>query len=215
MVAHGLSVISIQASTLQYRIEDVPAEVVAELDDITDSARSALVEMRGLLAVLRQEDSENLLAPQPTMSFLPTLIESTRRGAASVRLHVDGELDDPRVSEATSLSAYRIVQEALSNALRHAPGSDIEVSISITPEHVAVEVLNSPPTAPARVSEGHGFGLRGMRERASFVQGSLTAEPTPAGGFVVQALLPCRQAGEGSTPPARARARDPGSAVGQ
>ncbi|WP_154795301.1 sensor histidine kinase [Occultella kanbiaonis] len=196
VVAHGLSVISIQASTLQYRIEDVPAEVVAELDDITDSARSALVEMRGLLAVLRQEDGENLLAPQPTMSFVPTLIESTRRGAESVRLHVEGELDDPRVSEATSLSVYRIVQEALSNALRHAPGSDIEVSIAITPEHVFVEVLNSAPTASVRATEGHGFGLRGMHERASFVRGSLTAEPTPEGGFVVHAMLPCWLAGE-------------------
>jgi signal transduction histidine kinase len=193
VVAHGLSVISIQASTLQYRIADVPAEVVAELDAITESARNALVEMRGLLAVLRQEDSENLLAPQPTMTFLPSLIESTRRGAESVRLHVVGELDDPHVSEATSLSVYRIVQEALSNALRHAPGSDIVVSVAITSEHVAVEVLNSPPTAPARTSEGHGFGLRGMRERATFVQGSLTAEPTREGGFAVRAMLPCRQ----------------------
>ncbi len=200
VVAHGLSVISIQASTLQYRIEDVPAEVIAELDDITDSARSALVEMRGLLAVLRQEDSENLLAPQPTLSFLPTLIESTRRGAESVRLHVAGELDDPHVSEATSLSAYRIVQEALSNALRHAPGSDIEVSITITLQHVIVEVVNSAPTAPIRVTEGHGFGLRGMHERAGFVRGTLTAEPTPDGGFLVHAVLPCRQAEEGRTP---------------
>ncbi|GAB2603205.1 sensor histidine kinase [Pseudactinotalea suaedae] len=199
VVAHGLSVISIQASTLRYRIEGVPPEALVELDDITESARRALVEMRGLLAVLRKEDGQHELAPQPTMSFLPNLVASTRRGINPVRLHVTGRLDDPQVSEATSLSVYRIVQEALSNALRHAPGSEIDVSITVADEHVVLAVENSPSIAPARGSDSKGFGLRGMRERASFVRGSLSAEPLPGGGFLVHAVLPCRQVDDQTT----------------
>lgn len=198
VVAHRMSVISIQASTLQYRIEGVAPEVLGELDDITDSARRALTEMRGLLAVLRQDDSQNELAPQPTMASVPALVESTRRSAETVRLDVVGDLEDHRVSEATSLSVYRIVQEALSNALRHAPGSEIDVRITVTKDHVSVEVENSPPTTPARGHEGEGFGLRGMRERASVVRGTISAQPTAAGGFKVHAVLPCRQRGESS-----------------
>lgn len=192
VVAHGLSVISIQASTLQYRIEDVPPDVLAEMDDITDSARRALVEMRGLLAVLRQDDSRSELAPQPGLGAIPSLVEATRRSAETVRLDVAGDLDDDRVSEATSLTAYRIVQEALSNALRHAPGSEIDVAIRITRDHVEVEVENTRRTGTPRVSDGPGLGLRGMRERATFVRGTVSAEPT-AGGFKVHAVLPCRQ----------------------
>ncbi|WP_420115153.1 sensor histidine kinase [Pseudactinotalea sp.] len=193
VVAHGLSVISIQASTLQYRIEGVSPEVVTEMDDITDSARRALAEMRGLLAVLRQEDADNELAPQPTLASIPALVESTRRSAETVRLDVTGDLDDPRVNEAASVSAYRIVQEALSNALRHAPGSEIDVAVAVTREHVLVQVENgraaiTPP--PAR--EG-GFGLRGMQERASFAHGEVLAQSTRGGGFLVRALLPVRQ----------------------
>jgi signal transduction histidine kinase len=193
VVAHGLSVISIQASTVQYRIADVPPGVVAELDEITDSARRALVEMRGLLAVLRQEDGDNELAPQPTMISIPALVESTRRGTETVRLHVTGELDDPQVPESVSLTVYRLIQEALSNALRHAAGSEIDVRLSIAEDHVVVDVENSRSSERVTPSEGEGFGLRGMRERASFVGGTLIAEPTAAGGFLVHAVLPCRQ----------------------
>lgn len=195
VVAHGLSVISIQASTMQYRVEDVPTEVVAEMDEITDAARRSLVEMRGLLAVLRQEGADRELAPQPTMASVPALVESTRRSAEAVRLTVVGELDDPRVSEATSLTVYRIVQEALSNALRHAPGAEIDVAITIG-DRIAVEIGNTPPSAPASPTRGDGFGLRGMRERASFVGGELHAGPTAEGGFRVRAMLPARPGGD-------------------
>ncbi|MDN5727749.1 MAG: histidine kinase dimerization/phosphoacceptor domain-containing protein, partial [Propionibacteriales bacterium] len=110
VVAHSLSIISIQASTVQYRIPDVSPQVVAELDDITASAREALVEMRGLLQVLRQEDSSRDLAPQPTASRIPELVENTRRSARTVHFEVVGALDDGLFSEVNSLSAYRIVQ---------------------------------------------------------------------------------------------------------
>lgn len=194
VVAHGLSVISIQASTLQYRIDDVPPAALAEMDDITDSARRALAEMRGLLAVLRQEGADDELAPQPSMWSVPALVTATRRSAETVRLDVTGALDDARVSEATSLSVYRIVQEALSNALRHAPGSEIDVRIVIADAQVGVEVENTPPTAAPIPSTGEGFGLRGMRERAAFVHGRLHAGPIATGGFLVRAVLPWQHA---------------------
>lgn len=192
VVAHGLSVISIQASTLQYRLPDVPAAVVVELDDITDSARRALVEMRGLLAVLRQEGEDDIRTPQPSMSSVRALVASTRRSAETVRLDVSGELAGSGVSEATSLSVYRIVQEALSNALRHAPGSEIDVAITIDDDQVVVEVENTRPTSPTAAPTGEGFGLRGMRERVSYVRGTLSTDPTPDGGFLVRAVLPAR-----------------------
>lgn len=194
VVAHGLSVISIQASTLQYRLDDVPADVVDEMEDITSSARSALTEMRGLLAVLRQDDAA-VLAPQPTMAALPDLINNARR-SADVHLEVTGNLDAAGTSEATSLSVYRIVQEALSNALRHAPGSRVVVRISVTIDHVGLEVENTAGTGTSAAVHGDGFGLRGMRERAGFLGGQLQAHPTDDGGFVVRAVLPNRQPGE-------------------
>ena len=196
VVAHGLSVISIQASTMQYRIDGIPSEALAELDDITDAARSSLTEMRGLLAVLRREGAEGELAPQPAMDSIPTLVEAVRRGVETVHLHIDGDLDAPHVAETTSLSTYRIVQEALSNALRHAPGSKIDVRILVATDHVAIEVENSAVASVTPRPAGGGFGLRGMRERAGFVGGSLEAGPTAEGGFLVRAHLPARPVGQ-------------------
>jgi signal transduction histidine kinase len=217
VVAHGLSVISIQASTMRYRVKDVPPEVVAELDDITESARGALVEMRGLLAVLRQEDGERELAPQPTLTQVPALVESTRRGTETVRLQVTGALDDPRVPEVTALSVYRIVQEALSNAVRHAPGSAVDVRLAITASQVVLDVENGAPAVlPTATAAGAGYGLRGMRERAGSAGGTLRAGPTPSGGYRVHATLPSAHddgsaiAPEGAAPASSAAGREVG-----
>jgi len=205
VVAHSLSIISIQSSTVQYRIEEVPEVLVTELDQITESARTALVEMRGLLAVLRQEDAERDLTPQPMLSRIPELVDSTRRGAgAQVGLDVRGALDDSLCSEATGLTAYRIVQEALSNAVRHAPGAPIEVTITVGEELVQIDVDNAAPATGGPLTPGgtrraetggrstaaRGFGLLGMRERATFAGGTLSVGPLPSGGFSVQAHLP-------------------------
>lgn len=221
VVAHSLSIISIQASTVRYRFDDVGEEVIAELDEITDSARTALVEMRGLLAVLRQEDGEQALAPQPTLSRIPSLIESARRGSSVVNMQVHGELDDTIASETTSISAYRIVQEALSNAIRHEPGGTIDVQIGVGESALIIDVQNASsaeadtatahfggeseahdtsarrPVVPIEKASGQtgGFGLLGMRERATFAGGSLHAGPLASGGFLVHAELPLRTSG--------------------
>ncbi|MGC0252108.1 sensor histidine kinase [Pseudactinotalea sp. Z1748] len=228
IVAHSLSIISIQASTLRYRVEGVTEEVRTELDQITESARTALVEMRDLLAVLRQEDAEQELAPQPTLSRIPELIGNVRRSAAVVSLEVQGDLDDEAVLDVTGISAYRIVQEALSNAVRHAPGAPVDVRIELGQDVLVIDVRNpgsvvqgsrpgaTTPSSPAPVDQrgdgsadvrAGGFGLRGMRERATFAGGRLHAGPLSDGGFSVHAELPLHGAGapggfEGQSPPA-------------
>ncbi|HLS24613.1 MAG TPA: sensor histidine kinase [Beutenbergiaceae bacterium] len=195
IVAHGLSIISIQASTARYRTSGMPAEVAAELDQITELARTALVEMRELLSVLRQAEAEQDLAPQPTLAKLPDLVETVGRSAA-VSFTVHGDLQDPAVSDVTAISAYRIVQEALSNAVRHAPGAPIDVEVAIGQNVLMIDVQN-PDAAlspPASVDGPRGFGLLGMRERATFIGGMLAAGPLPSGGFSVHAELPLRAA---------------------
>lgn len=215
IVAHSLSIISIQASTLRYRVEGVTEEVRIELDQITESARTALVEMRDLLAVLRQEDAEQELAPQPTLSRIPELIENVRRSAAVVTFDVQGDLDDEGVHDVTAISAYRIVQEALSNAVRHAPGAPVHVRIDVGQDVLVIDVHNPGPVvhgsrfagstasepSPADAPSGGpgdsfagGFGLRGMRERATFAGGRLHAGQSSDGAFTVHAELPLRGA---------------------
>lgn len=197
IVAHSLSIISIQASTARYRTTGMPAEIAAELDQITESARTALMEMRQLLSVLRQEEGEQDLAPQPTLAQLPALIETVRRGAG-VAFTVHGDLNDPGVSDVTAISAYRIVQEALSNAVRHAPGAPIEVQIAVGRDVLMIDVQNPVAALPGDTTPGpRGFGLVGMRERATFIGGMLSAGPLASGGFSVHAELPLRAVRKG------------------
>ncbi|OYN88975.1 sensor histidine kinase [Parenemella sanctibonifatiensis] len=192
VVAHSLSVISIQASTVHYRIDGVAPEVVAELDDITASAREALVEMRVLLQVLRQDETSQDLTPEPTLSRIPDLVESTRRSGRTVHFETSGNVDESVVSDVNSLTAYRIVQEALSNAVRHAPGSEISVRLAVTANNLTITVENTPPDSDPHLT-GSGLGLRGMRERAGAVGGTVRAGPTPEGGWAVRAVIPLRR----------------------
>ncbi|TDT32430.1 signal transduction histidine kinase [Naumannella halotolerans] len=176
VVAHGLSIISIQASTVRYRVEGVPEPVVVELEQISESAREALAEMRSLLQVLRAEDTETELAPQPSVARLPELIAASRRGGQEVNLEISGDLDTD-LSEVTSLGAYRIVQEALSNVLRHAPGQPIEVRVTVGERAVRVEISNPLAGADRGRTEPRrdGLGLLGMAERAKMAGGWVEA----------------------------------------
>src|SRR5690606_5052101 len=125
VVAHSMSLIQVQASTARYRVADLQPEAASEFDDIAASARGALTEMRRILGVLRTEDQAAELAPQRGIDDVPALVETTRRAGAAVSLS-QAVSDD--VSAATQLATYRITQEALSNAVRHAAGSPISVS---------------------------------------------------------------------------------------
>jgi signal transduction histidine kinase len=142
--------------------------------------------MRHLLGALRGEDAAEL-APQPTLDDIPALVAETERAGAEVRLQLS--VADP-VSRSTGIAAYRIVQEAISNAVRHAPGAAIDVAVSGHDGAVLIEVANARADGEAASRSGDGHGLVGMRERAALLGGSLHAGPTAAGGFRVAAALP-------------------------
>lgn len=195
VVAHGMSVIQVQASTARYRIPDLPAGAASEFDDIASAARSSLAEMRRLLGVLRTEDQVAELAPQQGIADIPALVDSVRRAGVEVAM----SLSPPPVDAPASLqiTAYRIIQEALSNAVRHAPGSPVEVELRASDTDVTIRVHNGradgPPDAAAITTERPpvpGHGLRGMKERVALLAGTLVAGPDPAGGWTVTAVLP-------------------------
>ncbi|MFE0509958.1 sensor histidine kinase [Streptomyces sp. NPDC058964] len=191
VVAHHMSVISIQAQVAPHLVENPSEELRENLAGIRQNALEALTELRRVLGVLRSEspdDPEASEEPQPTLDRLDALIENTRAAGLDVVTDIRGE---PRpYPPGVELSAYRIVQEALSNALRHAPGSRVRVEVSHFSEGVHLGVINSRPRHPVPPSPGTGHGLLGMRERATMLGGHVTATPTLHGGFMVTAFLP-------------------------
>jgi signal transduction histidine kinase len=193
VVAHSMSVISVQATTAPYRLPGLDEPVQQEFESIAGSSRRALNEMRGLLAVLRGDD-DAATAPQPGLTDIPELIATSRASGATVELEMSPGLEDERlaaVPAATGLTAYRIVQEALSNALRHAPGATASVWVEVGEGEVSVSVFNGPGQEPGRASApGSGLGLQGMRDRALALGGTVQSGPTAEGGFSVTARLP-------------------------
>ncbi|NEA39546.1 histidine kinase [Streptomyces sp. SID11385] len=189
VVAHHMSVITVQADTAVYRLPDVPPDVREEFTSIAATARASLSEMRRLLGVLRNEETRGELAPQPGLGQIGRLVAATGRAGTPVE-YTPCEAGVP---EAVGLSAYRIVQEALANAVRHAPGAPTRVSLSADGVALTVLVVNAPPPAPPAgplETSGTGHGLVGMRERVRLVGGTLDTGPLPDGGFRVAARLP-------------------------
>lgn len=191
VVAHSMSIIAVQASSAAFRHPDVSEPVAREFEEIAQGARTAMTELRGVLGVLRQGDSEAPLAPQPTLAELPALVDSTARSGVDVTLELRRDLEGAPVSDAVGLALYRAAQEALSNAIRHAPGTTIQVSCMVEGDAVVLSVRNSAPrVAPPKGDGGHG--LQGMRERLHGVGGTLEAGPSPDGGFSIVARVPHR-----------------------
>lgn len=202
VVAHTLSVMVIQASAADDVFTQQPEQARQALRAIEAGARSALGELRLLLRAFRPDTQEDTTGqqrePGPWLARLDELAETVRATGMTVHLHHAGATNS--LPAAVDLAAYRIVQEALTNTLRHAPGAD-EVSVRITAEaeHVKITVTDNGPT-PQRGSPhsgpataGAGRGLVGMKERARLVGGSLHAAPLPAGGFEVAAQLPAEE----------------------
>jgi len=197
VVAHHMSVIAIQAEAAPYKTENPPPELVESFSEIRASALSGLSELRRVLGVLRSETSQT--APQPGLDDLPSLIESAHNGGVTVSSSVTGT---PRpIPEGVNLSAYRIVQEALSNAMRHAPGSAVQVKLFYGKAALIVEIRNNglpldgqaipaEQTTGSKFGHGSGHGIIGMRERAAMLGGNLQAGPTGKGEFLVTAALP-------------------------
>jgi signal transduction histidine kinase len=186
VVAHHMSVLAVRADSARYRFAALPADVVTEFAELTETARSGMTEMRRLLGVLRTED-DSATAPQPAATSLPELVERVRALGTPCGITLRGELD--RVPAGVGLSVYRIVQEALSNAVRHAPGAGIEVDVRVDAGSVRAVVHNAPGGA-GETGTGAGHGLIGMRERAVLLGGKLAAGPTDEGGFEVAVQLP-------------------------
>ncbi|HET6740151.1 MAG TPA: histidine kinase [Kribbella sp.] len=189
VVAHHLSVVVVRADSAPHRLPDVPDAVREEFTGIADEARASLTEMRRVLRLLREpEERPAELGPQPGLQDVAALVESTRRAGADVRL-VSGDLPTP-LDPAVELTAYRVVQEALSNAVRHALHATVEVAVRRTSAELEVTVQNEKPPRPVVPAPGSGQGLRGMQERVALVDGTVSAGPTPEGGYLVQALIP-------------------------
>lgn len=190
VVAHSMSVIQVQASTAKYRLPNLPADVASEFDDLAATARGSLTEMRRLLGVLRTEDQTAELAPQQGIHDVPALIDSIRRAGVDVGLELV-TTDLSAAPAGVQIAAFRIVQEALSNAVRHAPGSRVSVHVGNDDTAVRVRVHNTAATrelpSPAPTA---GHGLRGMRERVALVDGTLEAGPDADGGWTIAAVLP-------------------------
>ncbi|MFF7095367.1 sensor histidine kinase [Streptomyces rubradiris] len=200
VVAHHMSVISIQAQVAPHLVENPSPELLENLSGIRANALEALTELRRVLGVLRSEHPDDPYglgapgtgaapdAPQPTLDRLGALIENTRAAGLDVSAEVVGGIRP--YAPGVELSAYRIVQEALSNALRHAPGSRVRVEVGHLPDGLRLKVDNSAPRRPVPPSPGAGHGLLGMRERVAMLGGRLVAGGTEGGGFSVTAFLP-------------------------
>ncbi|MFF0476691.1 sensor histidine kinase [Streptomyces sp. NPDC004284] len=210
VVAHHMSVISIQAQVAPHLVPDPSPELRENLAGIRQNAVDALTELRRVLGVLRSDTGPGgpadaaRHAPQPTLDRLDDLLANLRAAGLDVTTETRGT---PRLlSPGTGLSAYRIVQEALSNVMRHAPGAPATVSTHYHPAGLTVRITNAAATRPAdRAPAGPGgepgHGLLGMRERAAMLGGELAAGPTPDGGWEITATLPAPAPGD--VPPSR------------
>lgn len=195
IVAHSMSVIQVQASSARYRLTDLSDSAAAEFDDIAATSRASLAEMRRLLGVLRTDDQQpTQLAPQQSLSDISMLVDNIRRAGAEVVLSMISPTSPP--PQGVQLTAYRIVQEALSNAVRHAPSARIHVEVTATTSALMVRVHNDAPATKevdgsvAATGQSGGHGLHGMQERVDLTGGSLITGPDNLGGWVVTAILP-------------------------
>ena len=184
IVAHHLSVIVLQAAGA--RASGRPAE--ATLEKIENSARQGLAETRRLLGVLRDPDEETGLAPQPGIGDLDALAAGVRAAGLPVNLVIDGDL--AALPATVDVSVYRIVQEALTNILKHAGPARADVTIGCGQDAVIIEVTDDGTAKSGHGAPVNGHGLAGMRERAAVFGGELAVGPRPGGGYAVRARLP-------------------------
>ena len=190
IVAHAVSVMVLQVGAVRHQLPDAMAADRDALRSVEQAGRAALAEMRRLLSVMRRDGDGLELAPQPGLDGLDSLIKEIGRAGLPVELHVDGErvLLPPGID----LSAYRIVQEGLTNALKHAGASHAEVTVRYAPDEVGIEVHDdgTGATTSDGHGHGHGHGLIGIRERVRLYGGEMTAGTTNGGGFTLSTRLP-------------------------
>jgi signal transduction histidine kinase len=186
IVAHAMSVMVLQVGAVRHKLPASLAEDREALGRVEKAGRTALTEMRRLLGAMRNDGDDVELGPQRGLDDLGSLVDDVRRAGLPVRLHVGGE--PFQLPRAIDLSAYRIVQEGLTNALKHAHASHADVTVRYRPEEIELEVADDgqgPVT-----TNGQGHGLVGIRERVHIYGGEMTATATPMGGFMLSARLP-------------------------
>jgi signal transduction histidine kinase len=186
VIAHSVSMIVVQAAAADDVFDERPDQARQALRSIEQAGREAMLELRRLLSAVRPGIEADSTQPQPGLDRLDELAQSMRAGGLAVDVRRVGE--PAALPTGLDLSAYRIVQEALTNTLRHARATRADVILSYTPEALEVDVLDDGRGSPGNGSGGHG--LVGMRERAALLGGTLEAGPDPGGGYRVRARLP-------------------------
>lgn len=192
VVAHSLSVMVVQADGALYAAQKRPEQAVETLRTISATGRSSLAEMRKLLGLLRNDEHDVELAPLPTAADIPAMINQLASSGLPIELHVTGDLD--QIDQAMGLTAYRIVQEALTNTLKHAgPQVSATVKLQVTDESVRVQV-DDDGRGGSSLNDDPGHGIVGIRERIAVHAGEVSAGPRPGGGFRVRATIPTGEA---------------------
>ena len=189
VVAHHVSVMGVQAAAARHVMAKDPERAAEALGTVESSARQAVEELQRLVGILREAPSDGIDAPQPTLDGLPALVDTLAAAGLPVELREIGR--SPAMPDSVGLSAHRIVQEALTNVMRHAPGAETTVVLTHLAGVLQVEVVNGPaPAGATPAGPGGGRGLLGMRERAAMLGGTIEAGPLPRGGYRVAATLP-------------------------
>jgi signal transduction histidine kinase len=186
VLAHSVSVMTVQASAVRRLLTPAQQREREALMTVEETGRQALSEMRRLLGIMRTEEELPALAPQPGLGTLPALVEQVRQSGLPVELTVEGE--PVKLPAGVDLSAFRIVQEALTNALKHAGPAHAWVAVRYVGDDVEIEVANDGRSQGE--NDGAGHGLVGMRERVALCGGELHSGPRPGGGFKISARLP-------------------------
>jgi signal transduction histidine kinase len=191
VVAHSVSVMTVQAGAARMLLNTDPQRAVAPLLAVEEAGRQALAELRRLLGILRTDEGGAGLVPQPDIEDLPELIETVRAAGLLVELVEDGDVRP--VAPGPGLAAYRIVQEALTNTLKHAGAEHVVLTMDYGADQLRIEVRDDGRRAHRAAGHG-GHGLAGMRERAAVYGGVLEAGPEHGGGYAVRASLPIERA---------------------
>jgi signal transduction histidine kinase len=199
VLAHRLSLLSLHAGALEYRPDAPPAELAATAGVVRESAAAALEELRDVVGVLREGTDGETRRPQPTLADLPTLIEESRAAGMRIEAELDLPADaDDDAAASPGRTAYRIVQEGLTNARKHAPGTLVRVRVAAAEGNISIEVRNRAPLTPVpdAALPGSGSGLIGLAERVGLAGGELRHEIAPGGDFVLAATLPWERRGQ-------------------
>ena len=189
VVAHQVSMMTVQAGAAKTVAQSDPQAAQRAMAAVENAGRQALNELRHLMGVLRPETEQPGLTPQPALAELPELVDHVRQAGLAVTLDMEVDLQD--LLARVGLSAYRIVQEALTNVLKHA-GPEAETSVRLTADGEVIVITVTDNGQGATILPSSGHGLHGMRERAQQLGGTLNAGPQPGGGFRVEARLPVK-----------------------